>query len=676
VYSWQVRGYDWEQRCVGSADSESPLASPGDKSPSQPKVRSSGTGEHPRVLDHRRFFNLSSDLLVVAGYDGRFRHVNPAWEPTLGWTEEELTAVPYLEFVHPEDRAGTAVETGRLVKGLRVFHFENRYRCRDGSYRWLQWTSTPEPEQQLVYGAARDITELKNAQRSSDRLAAIVSSSADAIIGKTIDGIITDWNPAAERIYGYTAHEIVGKSLDILCPPERLAELRTFQRRAASGERVEGVETVRIRRDGRRIDVSLTFSPIVDDRGVVRGIAVIARDITARNLADAEIRRAWESADRANRAKSDFLSRISHELRTPLNAVLGFGQLLEMDPLTAPQQDCVAQILKGGRHLLDLINEVLDIARIETGRLRLSIESVRLFDVIAETASLTEPLARQRGIALLPTESPGIGGGELAVSADLQRLKQVMLNLLSNAIKYNRPGGTVRVMCAAEPEFVRVGVRDTGPGIEPDLQSRLFTPFDRLGIEHTGVEGTGLGLALCKNLLELMDGRIWVESAPGMGSTFWFELPRSFAEAEEVPVSSGSYAIVSNPDAPSQTVLYVEVNLSNLRLVERLLAPRSDIRLVSAMQGRLGLELARQHRPSLILLDLHLPDIGGEEVFAELREDPNLAKVPVVIVSADATHRQVERLLATGAAAYLTKPLDVKLFLRTLEKALDKPRTV
>jgi PAS domain S-box-containing protein len=380
----------------------------------------------------------------------------------------------------------------------------------------------------------------------------------------------------------------------------------------------------------------------------------------------ADLTEATQEAERANQSKSEFLSRMSHELRTPLNAILGFGQILdkkELDPLAT---ESVGYILKGGRHLLGLINEVLDLARVEAGGIEISIEPIDVADVVREACSLVGPLAADREIRLRI-----VSDGETTpfVNADVQRLKQVLLNLLSNAIKYNRLGGQVEVTWLAPASGrVQIDVRDTGLGISPGNLAKLFTPFERLGFGSSEVEGTGLGLALSKGLMEAMGGRILVVSTQEVGSTFSLDLAAAKTPDQtrinpiSLPRSEGSAE-----GARKYSVLAIEDNPSNIRLLEVILAGRPEITLLSAMQGSVALDLARQFSPDLIILDLNLPDMSGMQVLALLRNSDNTRSVPVIVVSADATPSQIERLLNAGATQYLTKPLDIDEFLKTVD---------
>jgi PAS domain S-box-containing protein len=506
---------------------------------------------------------------------------------------------------------------------------------------------------------------------SQRRLAQIVESSDDAIVSTTLDGVITSWNRGAQRLYQYDAEEVVGRPASILAPPELADEWGQLWATLRRGVRIEGYETRRLTKGGRTIEVSLTVSPVRDADGNVAEASTIARDVSERNQAEREREAAREDAHSANQSKSEFLSRMSHELRTPLNAIIGFGQLLEMDGLDETQREYVERILRGGQHLLKLINEVLDISRIESGTVSISLEPIDADGAVAEALELISPMAAQRGLRVAAPERPP--APRYAV-ADHQRLKQILLNLLSNAVKYNRDGGSITVSIEERDERLTILVSDTGGGLTREQQDRLFVPFERLGAEAGPTEGTGLGLALSKALAEVMQGSLeLIASEPSVGTTFAVDLPLG------EPVSAG----VAGPapgahDFPEPAenvrleILYIEDNRSNLRLVEEILAYRPQVKLLAAMQGCLGLELAGQHVPDLVILDLHLPDIPGSEVLARLRSDPATAAIPVIVLSADATEGQIRRLLEAGAQAYLTKPLDVRNFLELVDRYVSR----
>jgi signal transduction histidine kinase/CheY-like chemotaxis protein len=381
--------------------------------------------------------------------------------------------------------------------------------------------------------------------------------------------------------------------------------------------------------------------------------------------ANALLERLKLDAEKANDAKSVFLSRTSHELRTPLNAILGFGQLLSMGELDERRSGYVQRIITAGSHLLDLINEILDISRIESGELTLSPEPISVGAVINDAVDLVTPIATARAIEI----NVELEGGPYWARADLQRLKQVLLNLLSNAIKYNRDGGRVDVGVTQNGDVVAVQVSDGGPGIAPELLAKLFQPFERLGAERGPVEGTGLGLTLSKGMIEAMGGTITVQSTPGTGTCFTVQLP-AVAPPAHSAVDLPSRAETHTRDA-KQAVLCIEDNPSNLTLIDQVFSMRPQIELLTAVQGTLGLELAREHLPGLILLDLNLPDIKGTQVLARLKADPRTQDIPVVVVSADASDGQVERLAAAGAETYLTKPIDVRKLLDVVDEVLD-----
>ncbi|MFA6026495.1 MAG: ATP-binding protein, partial [Ignavibacteriaceae bacterium] len=417
--------------------------------------------------------------------------------------------------------------------------------------------------------------------------------------------------------------------------------------------------------------------------GKERIILLAIEDITERKKSENELAKAKAEAERANVAKSEFLSRMSHELRTPMNSILGFAQLMDMGELNPIHKKGVNQILKSGKHLLDLINEVLDMARIEAGRLTVSPEPVEIFGTILETIDIVRHLAEENQITL---ESGASTTTRLFVKADHQRLKQVLLNLINNAVKYNRQGGSVKIKCEAgerqeaegkNEKVIRISVIDTGKGIAQEYVEKLFNPFERIGAERTETEGTGLGLAISKKLIEAMGGKIGVESEIGKGSTFWIELPQTESQKDRYERTSE----LSKPEAERKqntgTILYIEDNLSNIQLIEQILEMhRPSINLITNTYGKNAVQFAIDYKPDLILLDLNLPDIHGSIVLKLLQAELRIAEIPVIIISADAVTRQIEQLMEAGAKDYLIKPIDVVQFLKVVDEWMKKSNKV
>jgi PAS domain S-box-containing protein len=498
-----------------------------------------------------------------------------------------------------------------------------------------------------------------------------------AIIMLDPDGIIVSWNGGAERIKGYSAEEALGRHFSLFYTPEAIAagypqmELRTARAEGSFEE-----EGWRVRKDGTRFWASVLITALVGDEGELRGFAKVTRDLTDRRAQSQERERLQLAAEAASRAKTEFLSRMSHELRTPLNAVLGFAQLLGLDALRPEQREAVDQIQRSGELLLALIEEILDISMIEGDRLTLSLEPIQVDELVRQCLQIIAPMAAEHGIRIVapPHQDTGI----FAV-ADQQRLKQALLNLLSNAVKYNSPHGSIWLTLTVDEGRTRISVGDSGRGIEPESIERLFTPFERLGAESGDVAGTGLGLSLSKRLVELMGGTLTVESELGKGSVFHIGLERTdepIYDGEPMPAGAPSTAVKATvpAGAPSTavkaTVLYIEDNLANLRLVERILAHAGNVEVISAMQGKLGLEFARAHRPDMILLDLHLPDMTGEDVAAALKQDDETRDIPIVILTAAAHASQRRRLLELGVHAYLTKPFNVAEMLNLVDQVI------
>ncbi len=521
---------------------------------------------------------------------------------------------------------------------------------------------------------------------------AILTSANFSIIATDEKGIIQLFNIGAERMLGYTAAEVVNKirPSDIHDPQEVAARAQALSRELATPitpgfealayKASRGVEDIYeltyIRKDGGRFPALISITALRDDYGDVIGYLLIGTDNSVRKQVEVELNQAMAVAEKANLAKSDFLSSMSHELRTPLSAILGFAQLMESgSPLPTPtQKRSIDQILKAGWYLLELINEILDLSLIESGKLPLSLEPISLTEVMHECHAMIEPQAQKRDIRMsFPQfECPYF------VTADRTRVKQVLINLLSNAVKYNKAGGSVVVDCIeSTPGRIRISVKDTGEGLTPDKLTQLFQPFNRLGKEAGIEEGTGIGLMVSKRLVELMKGEIGVQSTVGKGSVFWIELnltaePQLAADAAKpTAVAQAQF----QAGVQLRTLLYVEDNPANLMLVEDLIARRPDIRLLSAMDGNRGIEIARASRPDVILMDINLPGISGIQALKILRAEPATAHIPVVALSANAMPNDIAKGLAAGFFRYLTKPIKVNEFMDTLDEALKFSKT-
>jgi signal transduction histidine kinase/CheY-like chemotaxis protein len=531
---------------------------------------------------------------------------------------------------------------------------------------------------------------------------AIFKSATFSSIATDARGVIQIFNAGAERMLGYAAVDVVDKltPANISDPDELIARAAAlsdefgvtirpgFEALVFKAQRVieDIAELTYVRKDGSRFPALVSVTALRDAAGKVIGYLLIGTDNTARKQVEyerqlfeqklqeknIELESARAAAEKANLAKSEFLSSMSHELRTPLNAVLGFAQLMASEVPAPPlhQQRSIDQILKGGWYLLRLINEILDLAMIESGKVMMSHESMSLSDVLQDCQDMIEPQAAKRGIQMSFPKADDL----CYIHADRTRVKQVMINLLSNAIKYNTPGGAVIIQFGANgKDKVRISVKDTGVGLAPADVAQLFQPFNRLGQEDSGEEGTGIGLVVTKQLVELMGGKIGVESSVGVGTQFWVEF-----EASAPPVlalddidESGLKREERVPGLPAQPVLlYVEDNPANLALVEQLIMRRGDLKLLTAIDAHLGIELARAYLPDLILMDINLPGMSGYGALRALREDPLTRHIPVLALSANAVPRDIEKGMEAGFFRYLTKPIRVHEFMDALDVAL------
>src|SRR6266550_5110350 len=616
----------------------------------------------------------SDDAIITHALNGAIVSWNSGAERMYGYPSGAMIGRPISILVPP----GLPDVMPDVLQGIanaqRVERFDTVHTTSTGIEIDVSITASPlrAPSGKVigVTTIARDVTQRRAVElalhETERKYRTIFENTREGIFYVTADGETVAANPALVRLLGYDSAEEYIADPDHLLGSWKTSERQELWSRLEGEGEVRDFEMEGRRRDGTKVWVSGAMVVLRDANGSPATYQGTVLDITGQKRSETLRRRETDEADRANRAKTEFLSRMSHELRTPLTAILGFGQLLQMGRLTPVQQiESVDNILKAGRHLLQLINETVDIAGIEQGRMAFSLEPVRIGDVVKDALDLIGPAAEQRGIEIRLS----LDQANRYVKADRQRLVQVFLNLLSNAVKYNKEHGMVTLSCRESKVkgTLTVLVTDTGPGIAPELRDRMFKPFERLGAEKSGVEGTGLGLALSLQLVRAMGGTMALETEMGEGSTFSVTLPIVHGPAVQLAeTSTGTAPDDARRAYPPCTVLYIEDNLANLEVMELVLAYRPGVKLISAMQGRLGFALAKEHHPELVLLDMRLADISGREVLDRLQSDPSTVDIPVVILSAEALRGDVDDLLQAGARAYLTKPFRMEVILRLM----------
>lgn len=633
----------------------------------------------PAERDETRFASLleaAPDAMVCAGPDGRIVTVNAQVSALFGYTRAQLVGAD-LEILLPEALRERHVRhrmafagdprTRTMGSGLSLLA-----RRRDGTTFPVEVSLAPDDSggDGLVIAAVRDVSEQRAleavSRESENRLRQLAESVDIVFLLLQLDPPKYLYvSPNAERILGLSvADEFASTGGPGSIHPDDLEPLRRDFHTPSRAGRPATAEHRVVSSDGTVKWFRTVASPVPIPGGPPQRTVITTMEITDQVIAAEAVRAAENGARSANDAKNQFLSRMSHELRTPLNAILGFGQLLQRHLAGTDQAEAVGHILKGGRHLLHLINDVLDIARIEAGEMALSLEPVPVANVVDDTVRLMAPLASDGQVTL------HVAGGPAGahVEADRQRLRQILLNLSSNAIKYNHPGGSMWVSWEYLDGQVAISVRDDGQGISTEFQSRLFTPFDRLGAEGSGVDGTGIGLSLTRSLAEVMGGSVTVESVPGRGSTFTVVLPVGSPVGHGTAPETAARTEPQTLSPPTlATVLYIEDNEPNVRVIEHVVRLRPGWQMIHSALGRLGIELAQAHRPDLVLLDLHLPDLSGRDVLLALKSHPATAATPVAILSADATSGLPRQLRDAGADHFLTKPLDIDDVLELLD---------
>ncbi len=633
---------------------------------------------------------IQHGIVSVTDGSGRILLVSDAFCELSGFARSELMGRTHAVVRSDQHADEYFRQMWATVSSDCVWRGEFCNRTKSGQEYWVNARIVPTRD---VAGEVRilsfqtDITDYKRMQQAlaanEERLQFFMQNMDESAV-VIADGRIIDVSDEGSVMFRLPKDDIIGANPLQFVTPDAREEIAALMARGFS----EAYEATMLRADGSTFPGILRGRSRMLDGRTVRFTTVI--DISRQKAAEEELRVAKAEAERANQAKSDFLSAMSHELRTPLNAVLGFAQMLEfqgMGTLSPRQADCVAEIRRGGRHLLELINDILELSKIEAGQVPISIEPVAVPEVVEGCLALTRPIASKRGVTLtfslqesdevdaeLPTGLPAPRGP--AVFADRTRLKQVLTNLIANAIKYNRTNGNVTVAVQnTETGCVRVSVQDTGMGIHPDRISELFQPFNRLGAERTEVEGTGIGLALTKRLMSLMDGEIGVSSHFGEGSTFWIELQRCSLPTD-APVSVRSALVSSQTSRIDATLLYVEDNPANIRLMEYIAGSVPGLKLLVAHTGQLGIELAQVHSVDAVVLNMQPPDLSGIQVMQQLRELPRYADVPIMALSASATEASVRRGLNAGFFRYMFKPIKISEFLAAVSEAIAqrKPR--
>ena len=634
------------------------------------------------------YLDIAGSVIVSLNSRGEVDLINKQGCEVLGNTRNEIIGKNWFQnFIPERDREKVFQVFQQILQGEiePVERYVNAIVNNSGEERLVEWHNSiirnDRGEIEAVLSSGRDITEQEKAQeklrQSEEKFRKYFELP---LVGIAITSLEKGWLEVNDRLcefFGYSREELTKMTWMELTYPEDLeADVVEFNKVLNGESEGYSLEKRFVNKSGEIVYAEISARCVRKSDGQVDYFVALVQDINDRKRAEQEMILAREEAERASNAKSEFLSQMSHELRTPLNAILGFGQVLESDPqepLTTFQQQSVTEILKGGSHLLELINEILDLSRIETGHLTLSLESVNLGLLTEELITLCEPVAKKCHVELLnyvPLHD------DLFVFADRIRLKQVLLNLVSNAIKYNRTGGTVKIDAGTNGmETISISITDTGVGIPEERMKDLFQPFNRLGSEKTEIEGTGVGLTITKQLVEKMNGRILVESQAGVGSTFTVIMPRGQPQPdpEALPAQHSSSNLDRRADGRNQwVILYVEDNPANLNLVRHIFRRRPEVFLLTAPDAKLGIELAEVHHPDLILMDINLPGIDGITAFKMLREMEETRNTPVIAISANAMPRDVKKALELGFGDYLTKPLDIFEFNRVVDETLQR----
>ncbi|MFV2059457.1 MAG: PAS domain S-box protein [Gammaproteobacteria bacterium] len=646
--------------------------------------------------------NANEGILVAL--DGKHVFANNAINELLGYDNEELIGTKIEDLVHPDDidlvmknfRDRMAGKTAQREYEIKLLSKHGESIIVELHPTITQWLGR-QAGQVFVH----DIRARKKEHQLLEKQSVIINQIHDSVVSTDLDGIITSWNNGAKYLFGYNPVEIVGKHFSMLYPKSELNYLNEVN--AILFNNGEHETEVKLIRKNRTVFYGhLSLSLIYDENKNPVGMIGYTIDITGRKQAEEELAlyreelealveertlelneafdklqkenqerikleshliEAKHEADFANMQKSEFINRMSHELRTPMNAILGFSQLLEMDLLDDEHKNYIEEILSAGNHLQEMIDEILDLSKIESGNIRVKITAVSVYEIVLECISLIQPMANEKNIGIINTITDE---DEVVVSADYMRLKEVIVNLLTNAVKYNCVSGIITINQVVKNNNIRLTVSDTGVGIDSKNPDDIFEAFNRNGAEFTDIQGTGIGLSISKQLIELMDGSIGYESIAGKGSTFWVELVECQSNTATVRTKNKSSMI--NTDIKQTNIVYIEDNSANLKLIEHVIRRHKNMNLLSRENAEEGLALIRNEKPDLIILDINLPGMNGFQALELLQEDVELKEIPVFALSAAATSTEIERGLLAGFNRYLTKPIQVNEFIDAIEQ--------
>lgn len=618
-----------------------------------------------RTAELEIFFSSSLSLLCIANLDGYFLRLNPQWEHTLGYRLQDLEGNRFLDFVHPDDLDLTLTAIADLASAQSIVSFINRYRHRDGTYRWIEWRSVPYG--QLIYAAARDITDQRKYEESIRQAQAFLDSIVENIpnmifVKEASELRFVRFNKAGEELLGYSRTDLIGKNDYDFFPNEEADFFVSKDREVLSKRDILDIseETIHTQHGTRLLHTKKV--PIFDEVGKPQYLLGISEDITERKRAEEELRQAKEAAEVASQAKSEFLANMSHEIRTPMNAILGFTQLLEITTLDAEQQAYLKSISHAGSSLLTIINDILDLSKLEAGELKLTSKEFSPQTLIAQLVKLFQPQAVAKGLLLTATLDPTIPP---ILIAPVDRLQQVLTNLIRNAIKFTSVGRiTIRVKLdyvgTSKSEMqLHFQVQDTGIGIAPEDQARIFDAFTQVESSATRqYEGTGLGLTICQKIVPLMGGQLGVESQLGEGSTFWFTTPVECPVNDQPTLPTYSPLVTQSPEGINTRILLVEDNLDNQEVLMQMLKRLGYLHVDAVSNGLQALDYLSKHSADIVLMDCQMPVLDGFGATRQLRkrEDPN-HRLIIIGVTAHAMVGDRESCLAAGMDDYLSKPV-------------------